>query len=519
MTEKPTNPSDISRRSTLKTAAAAGAGLVVGGSLSAVSGDETPIGEIETIEARDRWFATRAYSLSGNKVLVARDAAAFPTNTLATQIYRPKSAQEIAHLVKTSDATTPVACVCGGHESANAPILASKEAIVLDLAHLKTIEFHRDQEGLLVTVGAGVVFRELVEAIKNQRGALPVGTGPDVGVVGYVVNGGLSGYFSRRLGLLGQRVVKATMVNADGEIRVLTAEDELLHAMMGAGSALGIICDVTVRVEPETAIRSAEQRVFAFENRGQAISFSRDAMDIMTKDVLPRDSLSLELVVTGTKALVATVIFYDNFQGSDSEVLKPLEELADRLSLPMVANAHWSSWYEAAAALWPVINEMKGSPLVSLQHCVGTKGKPSRQILDFICDTVVANAPLDEAEMSIVEIRTLGGAALSKEKIPSGNCQHQFFVDLITQYDAKNKTLDERLAIAKAVEAIIKKAATVEGLSIDFSGTHSQPDDSYASVKPSLIFGSPEMAQSILDCKKKLDPNNRFRFHPFKKLL
>ncbi len=38
-----------------------------------------------------------------------------------------------------------------------------------------------------------------------MRDALPVGTGPGVGVVGYIVNGGLNGYFSRRLGLLGQR--------------------------------------------------------------------------------------------------------------------------------------------------------------------------------------------------------------------------------------------------------------------------------------------------------------------------
>ena len=107
-------------------------------------------------------------------------------------------------------------------------MFSSSDAIILDLVHLKSIEFRRDDEGLLVTVGAGVVFRELVEAVKGRQGALPVGTGPGVGVVGYIVNGGLSGYFSRRLGLLGQRVVSLTMVSAAGEVRVLTPEDELL---------------------------------------------------------------------------------------------------------------------------------------------------------------------------------------------------------------------------------------------------------------------------------------------------
>lgn len=50
-----------------------------------------------------------------------------------------------------------------------------------------------------------------------------------------------------------------------------------------------------------------------------------------------------------------------------------------------------------------------------LQHCMGTEGPPADAILDAICDTVVAGAPLDEATFSIVEVRTLGGAAMSKD--------------------------------------------------------------------------------------------------------
>ncbi|MCP4889444.1 MAG: FAD-dependent oxidoreductase [Planctomycetaceae bacterium] len=98
--------------------------------------------------------------------------------------------------MKHSAAATPIACVCGGHEASNAPLFASTDAIVLDLVHLNSIEFHRADEGMLVTVGAGVVFRELVEAVKEHHGALPVGTGPGGSVVGYILNGGLSGYFS-----------------------------------------------------------------------------------------------------------------------------------------------------------------------------------------------------------------------------------------------------------------------------------------------------------------------------------
>ena len=227
---------------------------------------------VDLFQVKDEWLSQRASFLSGNKVLATSDGGAIPAQTFAREIYRPRSAQDIADVISSLPETTPVASVCGGHESSNASMFANSDAIILDFIHLKSIEFHRDDEGALVTVGAGVVFRELVEALKAHQGALPVATGPDVGVIGYIVNGGLSGYFSRRLGLLGQRVVQLTMVTAAGEIRVLTPEDALFFAMLGAGSALGVVVDVTIRVESESAIQSAEQRGFSFATREQAVA-------------------------------------------------------------------------------------------------------------------------------------------------------------------------------------------------------------------------------------------------------
>jgi len=510
---------EVPRRSVLKGAAVGGVGVAAGEAILAGSGSDTASGAVERVAAGEGWFSKRAYCLSGNKVLEASDGSPIPATSYARQIYRPRSAQEIADLVKASSPTTPVACVCGGHETSNAAMFASREAIVLDLVHLKGIEFRQADGETLVTVGAGVVFRELVEAVKARQGALPVGTGPDVGVVGYIVNGGLSGYFSRRLGLLGQRVVRMTVVTAAGDIRVLGPEDELFVAMLGAGSALGIVVDITLHMEHESVVQGAEQRVVSFETREQAVAFSRGALRIQREQALPNESVSMELVVTGTKAIVVTYVFYDSFRGSAAMFVKPLEDLAASLKLAIVMESHWGSWYETAAALWPVIATMKGSPLAMLQHCMGTRGIPNDAILDFISDTVVAEAPLDEAEFSIVEIRTLGGAVLTKREIPTGNCQHQFFVDTVTLYDAKHKTADQRQVIADLVKRLVGRARTVDGLSVDFSGTHSQPDDEGSNVLAGVIFGTPAMAEKVESLKKKVDPTNRFRFHPFAKFL
>jgi len=154
-----------------------------------------------------------------------------------------------------------------------------------------------------------------------------------------------------------------------------------------------------------------------------------------------------------------------------------------------------------------------------LQHCMGTEGPPTATSLGFLCDTVVAGAPLDEATFSMVEIRTLGGAAMAKKPLPSGNCRHHFFVDLITMYDAKEKTPAERREIADITRSVVEKARGVEGLAVDFSGTHSQPDDPHSAVSPELIFGSEAMAEMVREQKKRVDPRNRFRFHPFATFL
>lgn len=107
----------------------------------------------------------------------------------------------------------------------------------------------------------------------------------------------------------------------------------------------------------------------------------------------------------------------------------------------------------------------------------------------------------------------------SGTRLPTGNCHHTFFVDLITQYDAKDKTCDERQAIVDLTNLVVDQAREVDGLEVDFSGTHSQPDDVDRSASSSVIFGTEAMAETVKALKKRTDPNNRLRFHPFAKFL
>ena len=84
---------------------------------------------------------------------------------------------------------------------------------------------------------------------------------------------------------------------------------------------------------------------------------------------------------------------------------------------------------------------------------------------------------------------------------------------------AKNKTADERQAIVDLTQRVIDKAREVNGLTVDFSGTHSQPDDVGYAVAASDMFGTAAMAETVKALKQKMDPHNRLRFHPFARLL
>ena len=96
---------DPSRRTVLKQAAVGGVGLVASGTLVNAASGEQAIASIEQVDSKDQWFAQRVFFVSGNKLLKTRDGSVLRQTTLARQIYRPRSAQEIAELVKDRKST------------------------------------------------------------------------------------------------------------------------------------------------------------------------------------------------------------------------------------------------------------------------------------------------------------------------------------------------------------------------------------------------------------------------------
>lgn len=96
-----------------------------------------------------------------------------------------------------------------------------------------------------VRVGAGTIWGDVTAALAPHGLAALSGSAADVGVVGYVLGGGLS-WLGRRHGLASESVRSFEVVLGDGTIATASpgSEPELFWALRGGGGSLAIVTSV-----------------------------------------------------------------------------------------------------------------------------------------------------------------------------------------------------------------------------------------------------------------------------------
>ncbi|MFG2905147.1 FAD-binding oxidoreductase [Kitasatospora sp. NPDC048286] len=104
-------------------------------------------------------------------------------------------------------------------------------------------------------VPAGTRWGAVVEAAAEHGLAAPHGTSPTVGVVGYLLRGGIS-FYGRRAGLAVNSVRAIELVTPDGEFRRVSAiaDPELFWALRGGGGGLGVVTAVELALFPAARV-------------------------------------------------------------------------------------------------------------------------------------------------------------------------------------------------------------------------------------------------------------------------
>lgn len=167
-----------------------------------------------------------------------------------------------------------------------------------------------------------------------------IGNGNTVGVIPYLIGGGLSSY-TPLIGYGCENIVSARVVTAAGNIVVASSTEnpELLWGIRGAGQLLGLVVEVDVRVYPfshisedgsrqlGTYIFPAEKAEAVFEAVGRIIEDERHAHVGHLMIAMNPQEPTQQII------MVAPQLF-----GTDAdmvEVMKPLVDLAPLMQMQM----------------------------------------------------------------------------------------------------------------------------------------------------------------------------------------
>lgn len=135
-----------------------------------------------------------------------------------------------------------------GHLGQALPTL-DRALLLKPLLHDGRVEV--DPVARVAHVEAGAEWGDVVGAVAPHGLAVMHGSSPSVGVIGYLLGGGLS-FYARAHGLAANHVRAFEVVTPDGAFRRVDADNdaELFYALRGGGGGYAVVCAVEIELLP-----------------------------------------------------------------------------------------------------------------------------------------------------------------------------------------------------------------------------------------------------------------------------
>ncbi|HEY1166387.1 MAG TPA: FAD-binding oxidoreductase [Chitinophaga sp.] len=114
------------------------------------------------------------------------------------------------------------------------------DSLLIITSRMKAIQV--DVEARTARVEAGVIWQEVLDAVTPDNLAPLLGSAPHVGVVGYMLGGGI-GWLGRQYGFGADSLRSIDIVTADGQLRHCSAaaNSDLFWALAGGGGNFGVV--------------------------------------------------------------------------------------------------------------------------------------------------------------------------------------------------------------------------------------------------------------------------------------
>lgn len=162
----------------------------------------------------------------------------------------PTSADGVAAVIRAATtAGLRVAAMSTGHGSAPLAETMIDDLVLVRLSALTGVTV--DPDARVARVLGGTVWEDVVAAAAPYGLTAMHGSAPDVGVVGYLLGGGLS-FYGRKHGIAANTLTAVEVVTADGELVRATAHEhaDLFWAARGGCGGVGVVVAVELTLLP-----------------------------------------------------------------------------------------------------------------------------------------------------------------------------------------------------------------------------------------------------------------------------
>jgi FAD/FMN-containing dehydrogenase len=220
---------------------------------------DEPIGQVETALIHPGSTAYDPARLAFNLTADQRPAC----------VCIARSVEDVqAAVAYARDRGLTVAAQATGHLAQALPSL--EDTLLLKTA-LHDGEVEVDPVVRTARIKAGARWGDVVEAVAPHGLAVMHGSSPTVGVIGYLLGGGLS-FYGRRHGLAANHVRGFQVVTPDGVVRRVDAEHnrELFYALRGGGGGYAIVTEVELGLLPYAEVTGGAL-FFGIESAGAVL--------------------------------------------------------------------------------------------------------------------------------------------------------------------------------------------------------------------------------------------------------